>query len=134
MTPIAIASLKVAGLYAAVFIVMGIVLAMLVIVQRRSKLVGIGDGGDKDLARAVRVHGNFMEHMPQGFAALILLPLLGAGTTLVHVVGGLLLLGRLMHAVGLRRYSGSSTGRVGGMVISQVALLIAVGGIISLVL
>jgi uncharacterized protein len=119
-------SLRISALYIALIIILSIVLTARVIRQRRSKLIGIGDGGDKAMIRAIRIHGNYSEQVPYTLAALILLPLLGTSAYVIHAVGALFLLGRLGHAYGLTHTSGSSVGRVGGMVLTFTSHAVAI--------
>ncbi len=118
------AHLAAAGLYVGLLILMGIVLQIRVIRLRRSKLIGIGDGQDKELARAIRVHGNFAENVPVALAGLIMLALIDAQAIVIHGVGILLLTGRVLHAIGLTGSAGSSKGRVGGMILTFSALIV----------
>ena len=106
---------------------MGIGLTYQVILQRRSKLIGLGDGSDKMMARAIRIHGNFCENAPFVMALLILLPLLGTASLWLHLIGCLFLAGRMAHAYGLSKTAGSSVGRVGGMVMTHFSLFIGCG-------
>jgi uncharacterized protein len=118
------ALLRTAGLYVALITLMGVALTVLVIRQRRSKLIGIGDGGDRTTARIIRVHGNFSENAPFAMALLILLALTGGRALAIHAVGLLFLAGRCAHAYGLSRSGGSSIGRVAGMVLTFTSFLI----------
>ncbi len=131
LDPALLAALKIAALYAALLVLMGVGLTYLVINQRRLKKIGIGDGGDKTAARMIRVHGNFCENAPFALALLILLPLLGASGWTIHAVGGLFLVGRIAHAVGLSGSAGTSVGRMVGMIMTHTALII---GAIALLL
>jgi uncharacterized membrane protein YecN with MAPEG domain len=114
-----------AGFWAALLLIGNIALQWGVINLRRTRRVGIGDGNDKDIARAIRVHGNFVENAAFGIGALTLVALTGASVWPVHLVGGLMVLGRAAHAYGFSRSIGTSIGRVAGMVMSQSALGIA---------
>jgi uncharacterized protein len=122
-----VGALKTSALYVALIVLMGVVLTFLVINQRRTKLIGIGDGGDKTMARLIRVHGNFTENAPSALAMLILLPLVGAAGWVIHAVGLLFLAGRGLHASGLSKSAGSSIGRVGGMMLTLTSFLIGAG-------
>jgi hypothetical protein len=122
--PLLLAGLKAAALYAALVVLMGVGLTYLVIMQRRSKKIGIGDGGDRTAARLIRVHGNFCENAPFALALLILLPLVGAASWAVHVVGILFLVGRVAHAQGLAQSAGPTPGRIAGMLLTHAALII----------
>ena len=125
-----VGSLKLSAMYVALIVLMAIALAFLVIVQRRSKLIGMGDGGDKTAARMIRVHGNFCENAPFAMALLVLLPLVGVGSMIIHLVGGLFLVGRVAHAFGLSSSGGKSLGRVIGMVLTFSSLLIGAGSLL----
>lgn len=114
--------LRITALYAAAFIAILIVLTVRVIRLRRANRVGLGDGGNTLLLRAVRAHANFCETVPPVMLAMIVLALLGARPWVLHLIGGLLLLGRLAHATGISQASGSSLGRVGGMALTLTAL------------
>ena len=125
-----VGSLKLSAVYVALIILMAVALAFLVIVQRRTKSIGMGDGGDKTAARMIRVHGNFCENAPFAMALLILLPFIGVGSVIIHLVGGLFLAGRMAHAFGLSSNAGTSLGRVGGMLLTFSSLLIGAGSLL----
>jgi uncharacterized protein len=125
-----VGALKTSAIYVALILVMGVVLTLLVINQRRTKLIGIGDGGDRTVARMIRVHGNFAENAPLALALLILLPLVGAAGWSIHAVGLLFLVGRGLHAWGLSQSAGSSAGRVGGMIMTLTSSLIGAAALL----
>lgn len=121
-----------AATYIGLLILLVIVLAGRVILLRRAKRIGIGDGGDAALALAIRVHANCVETGALLIALLIALPLYLAPEWLIHLVGFGGLAGRVAHAIGLSRSRGSSPGRVAGMVLSLSALGIGAGALILL--
>ncbi|MCU0818957.1 MAG: MAPEG family protein [Beijerinckiaceae bacterium] len=125
-------ALSFAASYVAVLVLLGVVLTFRVIFVRRSAMVGIGDGGNKELARRIRVHGNFCEQAPMIFVVLALLPVLGAREWLVHAVGLTAVTGRVLHAIGLGQSAGKSFGRVAGMVLTTAALVVGAIGILVL--
>ena len=118
-------SISVAGFYVALLVLGNIFLQFRVIRHRGAKRIGVGHGNDRDLELAMRVHGNYAENVPFGLAALIALAVGGPALWPVHLVGGLLVVGRIAHAVGLSQSAGTSFGRVGGMVLTFVSLTIA---------
>ena len=65
--------------------------------------VFLGDGGHKDLAGAVRAHGNSVEHVPLILLLLLVAELCGGSSTVLHIFGGALVVSRLLHAVGFMR-------------------------------
>ena len=112
-----------AAAYIALLVLGLIPLSVAVIRIRRAQRIGIGDGGNRDLARAIRVQANYAEYTPFGLGLLLALPLSGAGVWSVHAVGLALVFGRAAHAFGLGRSIGSSPGRVAGMVATFAALI-----------
>ncbi len=113
------------GFYAGLLTFLAVGLAFRVIGFRRSLLVGLGDGGDPALRRAVRAHGNCIEHGPLGLVVMLLTELAGTPATAVHAIGLCLVCGRVLHAYGLSREEGASVWRTGGMVLTFVALMTA---------
>lgn len=85
---------------------------------RRSLRIGIGDGGNQDLKRAIRVHANASETIPMGLLLMALNEAGGAPTWVVMTLGCMLLVGRMLHALGLSRHAGTSPGRFVGMVLT----------------
>ena len=117
-------ALRAAMVYIAVLAVGLIPLAFRVIGIRRGQRIGIGDGGNRELAQAVRVHANYAENAPFGLALLLALPLAASPAWCVHLVGLCLVIGRAAHAFGLSQTVGSSPGRVAGMILTFTALII----------
>ena len=125
------APLAAAMIQAALLILMGAGLSFFVIRIRRAARVGIGDGGDSTLARAIRAHANFSEYAPFAIASYILLALAGAGASFIHGLGGAFLIARVIHAAGLSRDEGPSLGRVLGMILSLAVLIVAAISLLS---
>jgi len=115
--------MHITGLYAALSALLVILLASRVISRRRSARVGIGDGGDKELAKRVRAHANAAETLPIGLILLLVLEWNHTLPWILHVFGIVLLLGRLLHAYGMSGSSGPSQGRVVGMILTLIALI-----------
>lgn len=125
MTTTATLAIHAAALWSGLLILLLITLSGLTVSRRRRHLVAFGDGGNTDLTVATRAFGNAAEYIPAGLIALILLALTGAPTLMIHGIGATLLLGRIVHAVGLVFQKGPSLGRVAGMMLTYAALLVA---------
>lgn len=119
------ASLGAAMFHAGLLMLMLVGLAIFVINRRRVAGVGIGDGGNKALARAIRVHANFAEYAPFAIAAYILLALGGVSAGFIHTLGTIFLVGRVAHAAGLARHEGASVGRAIGVAATILVLVTA---------
>ncbi|MFA5685480.1 MAG: MAPEG family protein [Lysobacteraceae bacterium] len=117
--------LAASSIYIALGALLLITLTLRVILRRKSKLVGIGDGGDAELARRIRAHANAVETLPIGLLLLAALELNGSPTALIHGLGIALLLGRALHAWGLSGSAGQSFGRLYGMLLTLTVLLVA---------
>ena len=89
------------GLYIGLNLLLTLVLAILVVRQRAKHSVSLGDGGNADVERAIRAHGNNVEYVAIALPGLIALGLLGASLTLLHAAGLLVTVGRVAHAVGI---------------------------------
>ncbi|MBV8449282.1 MAG: MAPEG family protein [Hyphomicrobiales bacterium] len=100
-------------------------LAIFVINRRRTAGVGLGDGGNKALAKAVRAHGNFTEYAPFAIAAYVLLALSGVSAVFIHVLGTVFIVGRVAHAAGLSQHEGASVGRAIGVAATMIVLIAA---------
>ena len=89
------------GLYIGINLLLTLVLAILVVRQRAKHSVSLGDGGNADVERAIRAHGNNVEYVAIALPGLIALGLLGASLTLLHAAGLLVTVGRVAHAIGI---------------------------------
>lgn len=105
---------KISLLFAALHALLLIVLAAPVSLYRMRHRIGMGDGGDALLIRRIRVHANFIEYVPMALLSLLLLELAGLPAVWLWGFGSALLLGRVMHAIGLSRSSGKTFGRFYG--------------------
>jgi uncharacterized protein len=123
-----------ASLYIAILIVMAVVLSANVAFRRGPLQIGIGDGGNAQMARYMRVHGNFLENAVLAIGALIMLCVIGAPVWALHFVGILMIIGRILHAIGISQNSGASFGRLAGMILTYLyyALLVFWFGLVGL--
>ena len=114
---------KITLLFASLHVLLMLILAFRVVGYRRAQKIGIGDGGDKLLARRVRVHANFIEYVPLALLMLALLEFAGLEAKWLWAMGGTLLVSRILHAAGLSRHSGYSIGRFWGTLLTWIVLV-----------
>jgi uncharacterized membrane protein YecN with MAPEG domain len=119
--------MRITALYAGLLAVLFVLLSVHVIRRRLSNMVSLGDGGDAELSRRIRVHGNFAEYVPLGLILIGLSESLGAAPLLVHGLGLALLVGRLSHAWGLSPANKMQAFRTVGMVLTFGVLLVGAG-------
>ena len=110
-------------MYASLLAVLVVILAMLVVRLRRGLKIGIGDGGNRDLARAIRVHGNAIESIPLFLILLAVYEINGGNVTLLHILGGVFFVSRVLHARGMLVSAGASRGRELGTIGTNTCLL-----------
>lgn len=91
------------GIYAALAALLIVALARNVISLRREYKVPLGDGGHQDLLAAIRAHANAVEYLPMGLLLLLLLELSQSPAWLIHLLGSLFIIGRLIHANGVSK-------------------------------
>lgn len=108
--------MPITAFYAALLVPLFIVLSVRVIGLRQSAKVLIGDGGVAQLARRVRVHGNFAEYAPFALILLGLAESLRSPSWLLHICGIVLVAARLVHAFGVSQAKENIGFRVAGMV------------------
>ena len=111
-------------LYAALLAIMFVVLSIRTIRQRRKLKIGLGDAGNKDMQRAVRVHANFAEYVPFSLLMIYLVEQSGVYTWFVHALCVGLLVGRLSHAYGVSQQRENFTFRITGMSLTFTVLVV----------
>ncbi len=121
MTPV-----QAAALWSGLLLLLLLVLSVQVVLNRHKHKVLLGEGKESQITLRGRVFGNAAEYIPVGVGALALLAMLGMPAMAIHAVGGVLLAGRLIHAVGLSDRK-PTLGRVLGMALTYTALFVAAG-------
>lgn len=112
------------AVYAPLLALLYVGLAFYVIRQRFKLRVGLGDGNQPDLIKAIRMHGNFAEYVPLLLVLMLIAEQTQQPAWLIHLAGVLTLVGRLLHLTGLLRSSGTSVPRFFGMIATFSALLL----------
>lgn len=113
-------------LFAGILAFVYVALTARVIAGRVRHRLALGDGGHKDLQQAIRAHGNFAEYVPFGLLLMAFVEMAYYASWVVWSLGGLLLAGRVIHAIALSTNPGPGTLRVIGMV--ATLLVLSAGG------
>ena len=120
------AALPITGLYAGL---LGLILLWLsfrvVMVVRARGEVSLGDDGNPEFTTLVRAQGNFVEYVPLAVLLLGIDELGGTSGMWLHVMGAALVLGRVMHPLGMRPTPGVSPLRFLGTLLTWLVLLAA---------
>ena len=82
------------------------------------------------MLRAMRVHANFAEYVPLGLLLIAGVEVLSAHAVLVHGLGIVLLIGRLIHAFGVSQEAEVFLYRVSGMALTFTCYFVSAAAII----
>jgi hypothetical protein len=119
------------SLYAGVLALIFVVLSVLVIRARGAHKVSLGTA-NVAVERAVRAHGNFAEYVPFALLLMAIGELDGLPAWAMHMLGVLLLAGRLTHAFGISREPEDFRFRVAGMAMTFTTIGLAALALLGL--
>jgi len=100
-------------------------LAFRVSLMRMRYRISLGDGGKSDLSQAIRAHANFVEYVPFTLLLLLIASVFQANLYLVLVGCLLLLLHRVLHAVGMRPEGAVNPFRRSGALLTYLTVIYA---------
>lgn len=121
---------QITAIYAGVLALMLVGLGILVVKNQYRAKVGLFDGDDEQLGQAIRMHGNFAEYVPMALLVMAFAEAGGSPHWLIHSLGVILVVGRLLHAHGLYHDRGVSKCRRYGVL--ATILVLAVGGLANM--
>ncbi|MFY7867264.1 MAPEG family protein [Roseateles sp.] len=110
-------------LFAAILALLFFALSVRTLRLRHRLKIGLGDAGNSEMLRAVRVHSNFAEYVPLTLLLLFFAESLGAPAWAMLGLCSLLLLGRCSHAYGVSQPRENYNFRIAGMAMTFAALL-----------
>ena len=93
--------LNITPYYAAILALLFIILSIRTIKTRRTHKVTIGDGGEKSILRASRVHANFSEYVPFTILLIAMLEIQSYSDWMIHGLCIALVAARIAHAYGV---------------------------------
>ncbi len=88
-------------LYAGLLVLLYIVLGVRVVRRRGSGQIWLGDGGDPRMQRVIRGHANFAEYVPLALLLMLILEMSRFSIYLLHALGILLIVARVLHGYAL---------------------------------
>ncbi|MCX4190572.1 MAPEG family protein [Methylophaga sp. OBS3] len=90
------------ALYAGLCALLIVKLSLSVIALRRKHKVPLGDGNVPELQTAIRLQANATEYIPIALILILLLEMMNISVWLIHLVGIILIIGRVLHVMGLK--------------------------------
>jgi uncharacterized protein len=115
-------TVPITALYAGILGLLITALAVNVTVHRAKLKVDIGDGGNAQMLRMIRVHANAVEYVPLGLLLLGLYELDQGWPAVLHAAGIALIVGRVLHVAGLWNTAGLSFGRGAGVTLTWITI------------
>ena len=113
-------------LYAGILGLILLVLSIRVVAVVRAKgNVGYGDGGNSDFTPVVRGQANFIEYVPLILILIAMAEAGGTSDTWIHAMGGALVVGRILHPMGLTTKPGINVFRFIGTNLTWITLLVS---------
>ena len=95
------------------------------VMQNWVRVTGQGQQTDRAMRRAERLLSSFIEYVPVGLILLALMELKGAPPPVLHILGALLFLGRLLHAIGSNEIAGAGLLRFFGAQLTYLMITVA---------
>lgn len=128
MTPVIVPA------YAAILVLIFVILSARVIQMRVSAKIGLGTGDNPAMERRVRVHSNFAEYVPLALLLLAFMEMQAQSRYLIHILCIALVVARVMHAVGVTPVNESFPMRVASVLTTFAVLVIAALALLAKVL
>lgn len=120
-------AVPVIALYGPLNAILNIYLANRVSDQRGAEKVSVGHGESEELLRRVRAHGNNAEFVPLALLMLLIAELMGGRSIALHVMGGSLLIARVLHAIGIHQRKTPNAARWIGTAATWTIIVAAAG-------
>jgi uncharacterized membrane protein YecN with MAPEG domain len=111
--------------YAAVLVLIFVLLSVRVIQMRASAKIGLGHGNNPVMERRIRVHGNFAEYVPLALLLLLCMELQSQSRILIHVLCIALIAARVVHAIGVTPVKENFAMRVASVLTTFAVLIVA---------
>lgn len=92
------------------------------VIAIRSQGISLGDGGNPILLRRIRAHGNFAEYVPMILVMIGFLEISHFSALWIHLLGGTLVVSRLLHGYALSFNESFKFGRIGGTALTLTLL------------
>lgn len=122
--------IPITGLYAGLLTLVSLWLGFGVGSMRNKTGISILHGDNMELAEKIRRHANFTENVPLALILMAVIELGGAASGLIHGLGGLLVIARICHPLGLHhdnmRHPLRAIGAFGTLLMTVVAAFVAI--------
>ena len=111
--------IAITALYAGILALMVVALAVNVTMHRVKLRVPLGDGGNAEMLRMIRLHGNAIEYIPLALVLMAIYELNGGW----HIAGIAMVAARLIQTAGMWSTEVAGTGRRVGQSLTWLSLI-----------
>jgi uncharacterized membrane protein YecN with MAPEG domain len=108
--------------YGAILALIIVALGINVTVHRVKLKVPLGDGGNAEMLRMIRLHGNAVEYIPLALVLMLVYEINGGWHTAIHLIGIALVAGRLIQTWGMWATSTTTMGRQVGQSLTWLSV------------
>jgi uncharacterized protein len=116
-------SISTTASYAAILAVIVVALAINVTVHRVKLAVPLGDGGNPQMLRMIRVHANAAEYVPLACLLMLIYEIGGGWHAALHAAGIALIVGRLLQTWGMWGTEIAGFGRQAGQSLTWLTII-----------
>jgi uncharacterized protein len=106
-----------------------VVLLLRIVRVRLKDRVSLGDGGNAELLKRIRAHGNFAEYVPLLLILMGLIELAGTSTQLLAIAGVGAVIFRICHAIGMHRQAPNPFRFIGTVGTFTTIIVFAISGL-----
>lgn len=123
--------LEITSLYAALVAFVFIWLSVRVVRYRRGNRISLGHAEDNSLLKRMRAQANCAEYAPISLILLALVEMSGAPSIALHILGIMLVLGRVLHGWGFSASPPIMQARVTSMILTFAMILLSAFGLLA---
>jgi uncharacterized protein len=124
-------TLSITPIYAALIVLLFLVLSWRVILYRRANRLSLGDTGDKNLLKRMRAQANCAEYAPLALLLMVMSELMGSPAVALHLMGLTLVAGRVLHALGFAATPQKIVLRQLGMLLTLLMMAVTALGLLA---
>src|SRR5665213_136150 len=116
-------TLPITALYAGILALMVVALAVNVTMHCVKLRVPLGDGGNAEMLRMIRLHGNAIEYIPLALVLMAIYELNGGWHIALHIAGIAMVAARLIQTAGMWSTEVAGAGRRVGQSLTWLSLI-----------
>jgi len=115
-------TLSITAIYAAILALIILALGVNVTMHRVKLRISLGDGGNPQMLRMIRLHANAIEYVPIAVVLMAIYEINGGWHWALHVVGIALVAGRLIQTAGMWTTDVAGAGRKVGQSLTTLSI------------